>query len=601
MVRPEETSSKEIENNHHLVKDKASLEKLFHLIEKASKISFYTVFDNENNPQKKLLGAGIVSMVRSHFTVLWGVSLSSNNKNFLPSIWADKKKEVISDHLQEDMAWILAHDIDFLAKTFDVSQAFYNIGTSAENSLDTIALQLLDKQLPDWNREKELEKIHDDHFACNYCCQRAMVLYELAEILKDKLREESLEKIYHEIDDPLIPILASMENYGVAIDLPFFQTFEQELQKALSQRERDISLHNDGDPVNLNSPKQVAEFLYDRLKLPVIKKIKTGISTDFEVLVELASRNLSPVPELLLQHRELSKILSTYIKAIPLLVNPKTARVHTHFRQNTVATGRLSSIRPNLQNIFLSSQTWAAKSARDLSPVKGFVLLSADYSQVELRILAHLSGDKIMIDAFKEDRDIHSLTASEIFGIPLDAVTTNNRVQAKAVNFGLIYGQSSFGLAKILRIPVREAKDYITKYFERFSRVKSFLDELKEECEKTGYARTFHGRKRYLPDINSENRKIKSHADRMAINTPIQGTAADIIKAAMIRIAGRMAKDRLKSRMILQVHDELIFEVAESEENIMEKIVVEEMENVVQWEIPLKVTINFGKNWFDLK
>ena len=315
---------------------------------------------------------------------------------------------------------------------------------------------------------------------------------------------------------------------------------------------------------------------------------------------DLASLEVSEIPGLILKYRELDKLLSTYIKALPELVNPKTKKIHTNFSQHTAATGRLASSNPNLQNIPIRSENGKLiRKAFIASP--GKLLLTADYSQVELRLLAHFSNDKTMVDAFKNDVDIHSQTASEVIGIPVEKVTSNDRSKAKAVNFGLMYGQSSFGLSKSLKISRGEAKDYITNYFRKFSKVKGYLDSLKEIAEEKGFSETFHGRKRFLPEIRSNNRTIKSQAERVAVNSPIQGTAADIIKIAMINISKRMKLEGLKSLMLLQVHDELIFEVPEDEFEIMKSLVKEEMESAVSLKVPLTVDVGYGVNWYDIK
>ena len=315
---------------------------------------------------------------------------------------------------------------------------------------------------------------------------------------------------------------------------------------------------------------------------------------------DLASLEVSDIPGLILKYRELDKLLSTYIKALPELVNPKTNKIHTNFSQHTAATGRLASSNPNLQNIPIRSENGKLiRKAFIASP--GKLLLTADYSQVELRLLAHFSNDKTMVAAFKNDVDIHSQTASEVMGIPVEKVTSNDRSKAKAVNFGLMYGQSSFGLSKSLKISRGEAKDYITNYFRKFSKVKGYLDSLKEIAEEKGFSETFHGRKRFLPEIRSNNRTIKSQAERVAVNSPIQGTAADIIKIAMINISKRMKLEGLKSLMLLQVHDELIFEVPEDEFEIMKSLVKEEMESAVSLKVPLTVDVGYGVNWYDIK
>jgi DNA polymerase-1 len=310
--------------------------------------------------------------------------------------------------------------------------------------------------------------------------------------------------------------------------------------------------------------------------------------------------NISEVPGLMLTHREYGKILSNYVKALPLLVNPVSKRIHTNYNLTVAQTGRLSSTNPNLQNIPVRS-VMGQRVRKAFIAKPGLVLLSADYSQVELRLLAHFSEDPTMLKSFQDNLDIHSQTASEVLDIPLSAVKSNERSMAKTVNFGLMYGQSSFGLAQTLKISRTEAKNYIDKYFSRFNSIKKFLDTLKDKAEQTGYAETFHGRKRLLPDIYSQNRTIKAQAERMAINSPIQGTAADIIKLSMISIDKKIREQGLKSQMLLQVHDELIFEVVEEELSLMKNLVQEEMEGVVQLKVPLNVSMGMGINWFDLK
>jgi DNA polymerase-1 len=309
----------------------------------------------------------------------------------------------------------------------------------------------------------------------------------------------------------------------------------------------------------------------------VKRNTKTGYSTDAEVLTELAALKLSPIPDLLLRYREVEKLLSTYVKALPTMVNPQTKKIHSHFQPSNAATGRLSSDNPNLQNIPVRTEN-GRKLRQGFVPSPGRTLLSADYSQVELRLLAHFSQDQNMLDAFKNDRDIHRQTASEVFDVPLESVTKDQRNGAKAINFGLMYGQTSFGLSQTLHIPQGEAKKYITNYFTKFQSVKSFLDGLKEKAEETGYAETLFGRKRNLPDIKSSNRQIKAMAERVAINSPIQGTAADIIKLAMINIQRILKERKLQSKMVLQVHDELIFDVVPAELEEMKVLVQEQME-----------------------
>ena len=584
-----------------IVEDESSLKELLALIESCANLSFYTEFDSDDICGRTLIGVGISFDGKKSFycPMLLGKITASQGRELLKACWSNENLEVFSDHIQRDISFALNQGLDFKAQTFDVSQAFYNVRSSSENSLEEMTRQLLDETLPAWNRKKEYEKITDSAFASLYFCERAVALYELAEILKEDLKKQSLENIYYNIDDKLIPVLARMENHGIGVDIAFFRDFEREIQSLLENLERKIFSYNGDEPLNLNSPKQVGEFLFDRLGLFPIKETKTGLSTDSEVLMELAARGNSPVPDLLIQYRELGKLLSTYVSVIPKLVNARTGRVHSHFNQNIATTGRLSSTHPNLQNIPIRSEM-GRKVRKGLVAGKGCVFLGADYSQVELRILASLSGDETMGEAFREGRDIHAQTASEVLGVDISTIDSRDRSNAKAVNFGLIYGQSSFGLAKNLRISRREAKEYITKYFGRFGRVKAFLDGLKEECARRGFVQTYHGRKRFLPDIYSKNRVERANAERMAVNGPIQGTAADIIKKAMIDIDERIRKGGLDSKMILQIHDELIFEVPHREVDTLRPMVVEVMEGV-EASLALKVTVGVAPNWFDLK
>ena len=429
--------------------------------------------------------------------------------------------------------------------------------------------------------------------------ERAILIWELAEKLIQDLNEKNLEEVYTQIDRPLVPILAEMENNGIMINPSFFASLDKEFSDILREIERKVE-EVSGATINLKSPKQVGELLFEKLNLPVIKKTKTGYSTDSEVLEELESQNLSPIPRLILQYRELEKLSSTYVQVLPTLVRGETRRVHTTFNQAVTTTGRLSSEHPNLQNIPVRTEN-GRKIRKGFVASPGKLLLSADYSQIELRLLAHFSEDPIMVKAFLNGEDIHAQTAAELSGIPLDQVTREERSMAKTVNFGLMYGQSSFGLAGTLGIGRNEAKEYITRYFVKFSKVKSYLDMLKEKAEVKAYTETLNGRKRFIPDIRSQNRNIKAAAERIAINTPIQGTAADIIKLAMISIFSEMNKQAVKSKLLLQVHDELIFEVPEDEVELMQNLVKNKMENVVKLKVPLTVNLGVGVNWYDLK
>ncbi len=482
---------------------------------------------------------------------------------------------------------------------FDLAQAHFIINPEQRHDLDTICEEFIGQKLPAkvGGQADLLGNMSEEEI--EYHTDKAQAILQLYPLLRKRMNELKVEKPYDDLDIPLIKVLSSMELEGISLNVAFYKELEIEFSKQIDEIETEVKKIA-GDKVNLRSPKQVGELLFEKLQLPVIRKTKTGYSTDADVLNELAALKMSPIPEMLLRYREIEKLLSTYVKALPLMVRPSTNKIHTHFQPSNAATGRLSSDNPNLQNIPARTEN-GRRLRKGFVPSKGRELLSADYSQVELRLLAHFSQDENMLKAFRNDLDIHKQTAAEVFEVPLDQVTKDQRNGAKAINFGLMYGQTSFGLSQALHISQSEAKKYITSYFKNFHSVKSYLDSLKEKAEDTGYAETLFGRKRILPDIKSSNRQIKAMAERVAINSPIQGTAADIIKLAMINIQKAISDQNLKSKMILQVHDELIFDVVPEEMEKMKVLVREYMENAVNLTVPLKVEMGTGQNWYDLK
>ena len=520
-------------------------------------------------------------------------------QEFLQETVSNPQKTLVGNHLKQLFAHCYFEDVAVNCRHDNNLLANYLSGSVSRSDTETLAIHFLDHQV---HYKQEKNDDYSDYQMIRLmgmACEKVILNFKLRPFLQKELAEKEVANIYTEIENPLTPILGQLEANGVQLNEGYLTYLKEQYTEMLVAVQGHIE-QECGESINLNSPKQVGELLFEKLNLPAIKKIKTGFSTDGEVLTELDARGLSPIPGLIIQHRELEKLLSTYIRAIPHLVHPRTKRLHTHFNQMITSTGRLSSERPNLQNIPVRTE-YGKKIRKAFIARPGWLLLSADYSQVELRLLAHLSSDPTMIKAFQQDLDIHTQTASEIMGVPLGNVTQRERSLAKAVNFGLMYGQSSFGLAKVLRISRKEAKDYITSYFERFSKVKSYLDGLKDQCAQTGHAMTLYGRKRFLPNIHSQNRTVKANAERMATNSPIQGTAADIIKLAMISIDLEMKKQKLKSKMILQVHDELIFEVTEDELETIKSLACCHMESVVSLQVPLKVDLRIGVNWYDLK
>jgi len=429
--------------------------------------------------------------------------------------------------------------------------------------------------------------------ATEYSGEDAAVTLKLKNFFEPALDKEDLSKLFHEIEMPLIEVLAEMEMEGVKLDTPLMESFSKKMESELTSVEQRIYFIA-GEEFNINSPKQLQEILFDKMGLKPTKKTKTGYSTNIEVLEQLAL--VHELPKEIIEYRGISKLKSTYVDALPRLVNPKTGRLHTSFNQTITATGRLSSSDPNLQNIPIRSE-WGKKIREAFIAEPGNLILSSDYSQIELRIFAHLSEDKNLLEVFKNDGDIHTRTASGLFDVPPEKVTQDMRRNAKTVNFGIIYGISPYGLSRQLGIPADEAKHYIDTYFAGFSGVKSYIDSLIKEAEVKGYVTTIFGRKRAIPELKSTNRNIQQLGERLATNTPVQGSAADIIKVSMLNVWKRLHKEKLKTKMLLQVHDELLFEVPEDEKERAESIVREEMEHAVKLSVPLKVDIGIGKNW----
>jgi DNA polymerase I len=429
--------------------------------------------------------------------------------------------------------------------------------------------------------------------------EAADITGRLSTSLRREVEDAGLLKLYEEIDLPLVPVLARMEHAGVKIDRAALAEMSSRLEREIDAKAKEI-YQCAGCEFNISSPKQLGDVLFNKLKLP--KPVKYGkgktISTAVDVLEGLAAEH--DVPRLVLEYRQLTKLKSTYVDALPALLNPASGRLHTTFGQTGTATGRLSSANPNLQNIPIRTELGREIRAA-FTAESGHVLLAADYSQIELRLLAHFSKDPLLVEAYRRGDDIHTLTASQVFGVPPLMVTPDHRRQAKVVNFGIVYGLSAFGLSQNLGIEPAEAKQFINAYFEKYSGVRAFIDRTLEEARREGKVQTLFGRVRPIPDINSKNVNLRGFAERTAVNTPLQGTAADLIKIAMIRIDAALREQRLKSRMTLQVHDELVFEVPESEIEVMPALVREQMEKVHPLTVPLLVEIGVGKNWRDLK
>ena len=493
--------------------------------------------------------------------------------------------------------------VEISGPVFDTMVAAYLIDSSQRLKMDALSKTYLGYEpipIEDLiGKGKGQQSMADIPFEdiSDYACEDADITYRLFEILKEKLEEDELLEIAETVEFPLIEVLAEMEQNGVHIDKEMLASFSEELTSDLEELEAEI-FERTGEEFNLNSPQQLGTILFEKMDLPAGKKTKTGqYSTSESVLSKLAVEY--EIPSLVLDYRSLKKLLSTYVDALPKLINSETGRIHTDFNQTVAATGRLSSSNPNLQNIPIRTKR-GREIRKAFIPKKGYKMLAADYSQVELRVIASISGDENMIEAFRNGEDIHSRTAKEIFNLDsIDDVTADHRRKAKEVNFGIPYGVSAYGLASRLGISNNEGKDMIDQYFERFPGIQKYIDETIQFAKENEYVSTLLGRRRYIPDINSGNWNIRGFAERMAINMPIQGTAADIIKLAMIHIQNFIEEENLDSRMLLQVHDELIFDIAPDEEETVPEKIKDLMENAFGLDVPLDVEMGLADNWLD--
>lgn len=430
-----------------------------------------------------------------------------------------------------------------------------------------------------------------------YLAKCAVALGVLNERIGDKIKENGQEKLYQEVELPLVTVLAHLEINGFLVDDNQLKEFADKLGEKIDALTNEIYMLA-GEEFNINSPKQLGVILFEKLELKPVKKTKTGYATNADVLEKL--RDKHPIVNFIMEYRQLAKLKSTYCDGLTAVVNPNTHRIHSVFTQTVTVTGRLSSTEPNLQNI--PTRTELGREIRKMFVAKdGYVLVDADYSQIELRVLAHIANDETMINAFRNNEDIHAVTASQVLGIPLEDVTKEQRSSAKAVNFGIVYGIGEFSLAQDLHISVKEAKAYIESYLEKYHGVRNYMESIKEQAKKDGYVKTMLNRIRYIPELKSPNYNIRQFGERVALNTPIQGTAADIIKLAMVRVDNRLINEGLKSKLILQVHDELIVEAHKDEVDKVKQILSEEMQGAMELNVPLKVDMSTGHSWYDAK
>ncbi|MCX7876259.1 MAG: DNA polymerase I [Melioribacteraceae bacterium] len=522
-------------------------------------------------------------------------------KIFSP-IFKNKSIKKVCQNGKYDIAVLRTYGIEVENFYFDTMLASYVLDPDQKHGMDELASKYLDYQtiplIELIGSKKTPEKIFDvdPNILSDYSCEDADVTFRLYEIFKEKLIKEKVDKVAFEIEFPLVKVLEDMERTGIKIDVQSLKSFSNDLQILLDNYSTEIYRYA-GETFNINSTQQLQTILFDKLKLPVTKEKKTGYSTDAKSLENL--KGTHPIIDLIIDYRQVAKLKSTYADSLPELINHKTGRIHTTYNQSLVSTGRLSSNNPNLQNIPIRTELGKEIRKAFVAKDKNHVLLSADYSQIELRIMASICGDETLINAFKNNEDIHKRTAALVFNVKPEEVTSEMRRKAKEVNFGILYGLGPFGLKSRLGISQTHAQEIINNYFNSFKNVKKFMEDSIESARKKGYSETLYGRRRFLKNINSNNRTIRQFEERVAINMPIQGTAADMIKLAMIKVFETIQKEKMKSKMVLQVHDELVFDVHKSELDELKQIIKEKMENALPLNVPVVTEIGIGENWLD--
>lgn len=506
----------------------------------------------------------------------------------IAKVMFDVKEAIVKLNCRIDIKNI-ADDTAIAAYLVDPAKNEYTIEKLASEYFGTVI------EKPEVKQLSLLDDVETDR--SEYLAKCAVALGELNERIGDKIKENGQEKLYQEVELPLVTVLAHLEINGFLVDDHQLKEFADKLGEKIDALTNEIYMLA-GEEFNINSPKQLGVILFEKLELKPVKKTKTGYATNADVLEKL--RDKHPIVNFIMEYRQLAKLKSTYCDGLRAVVNPNTHRIHSVFTQTVTVTGRLSSTEPNLQNI--PTRTELGREIRKMFVAKeGYVLVDADYSQIELRVLAHIANDETMINAFRNNEDIHAVTASQVLGIPLEDVTKEQRSSAKAVNFGIVYGIGEFSLAQDLHISVKEAKAYIESYLEKYHGVRNYMESIKEQAKKDGYVKTMLNRIRYIPELKSPNYNIRQFGERVALNTPIQGTAADIIKLAMVRVDNRLINEGLKSKLILQVHDELIVEAHKDEVDKVKQILSEEMQSAMELNVPLKVDMSTGHSWYDAK
>jgi len=601
-----QVKTKPPQGDYRIVKTTPALDELMNRLSAAKSFAFDLETTSLNPMAAQLVGLSFSpARGEAYYIPVGHVGWEKMEQLPLPQV-IDRIKPPLADANLAKLAHNSKYDMTVLAEygitvnnlSFDSMVAAYLLGEKSLG-LKTLAFSKLNIEMTPISdligsgAKQLLMSQVEVNRAADYACADADITGQLAELLSTELHQQGLWQLFSEVEMPLVPVLLRMERNGISLNTELLRDMSHQLGEQLIKLETEIFGYA-GHQFNINSPQQLGLVLFEELKLPTVRKGKSKYSTEASVLEGL--RGVHPIIELISDYRQLTKLKSTYIDALPGLINPKTGRVHTSFNQTRTATGRLSSSEPNLQNIPIRGEVGRQIRQAFIAPL-GFCLLAGDYSQIDLRALAHLSQDPGLIGAFQKDEDIHAATAAQLSGVDTSKVTPDMRRLAKTVNFGVIYGMSEYGLEQATELSREEAAQFIAAYFEKYPKVKQFLESTKEQARKTGYVQTILGRRRFIPEINSSNRQIREAAERMAINMPVQGTSADIIKVAMINLCREMDKQKLKGKLLLQVHDELVFEVPEEELEIMRRLIPEVMSTALNLSVPLKVDIKAGNNW----
>ena len=593
-----------IEKSEFQVEEKETAELDFEIVQEVTEdmlketMAVHVEIENEHYHSCRVLGFGFTDGEKTFYLSFDAMQENETIKNWLED---ETKKKYMSDS-KAAQAILNRVGVELRGVEFDMLLAAYIVNPAISgDDIATLSKEFgyTDVQANETIYGKGAKwTVPEEKLLAEHVCRKAFAIWSLQQVVEEKLKENEQFELYYELELPLASILGSMESKGIKVDIPTLEKMGEDLERKIAALEIEI-YELAGEKFNINSPKQLGVILFEKLGLPVVKKTKTGYSTAADVLEKLQTEH--KVVQYILDYRQLAKLQSTYIEGLMKEVHCEDSKVHTRFQQALTSTGRLSSTDPNLQNIPIRLEEGRKIRQAFVPSEEGWVLFAADYSQIELRVLAHMSNDANLVDAFNQGMDIHTRTAMDVFHVAEDEVTSNMRRAAKAVNFGIVYGISDYGLSQSLNITRKEAAEFIDKYLQSFPGVKEYMDTIVQEAKLRGYVTTILNRRRYLPDITSRNFNLRSFAERTAMNTPIQGSAADIIKKAMIDMDARLKEEGLKSKLLLQVHDELIFEAPKEEIEILERIVPEVMEHAIELAVPLKVDFNYGQTWYDAK